>query len=199
MQTTMEERLVSTGHERDGAVLSRRALIGGMVAGGAALALPMPAMAAGAEWRLAIRNVHNNETVDALFARNGRFLSEGLAELNHGLRDWRTGEAKAMDRRLLGLLVSLREKLELGSKHPIGLISGYRSPRTNAMLRAAGGEHTGVASQSQHMLGKATDIMIPGVSLARLHGAALALGGGGVGYYPRDGFVHVDSGPVRRW
>lgn len=199
MQTTMDERLVSTGHGRDSAVLSRRALIGGVVAGGAALALPMPAIAAGAEWRLAIRNVHNNESVDALFARNGRFLPEGLAELNHGLRDWRTGEAKPMDRRLLGLLVSLREKLDLSSKHPIGLISGYRSPRTNAKLRAAGGEHTGVASQSQHMLGKATDIMIPGVSLDRLHGAALALGGGGVGYYPRDGFVHVDSGPVRRW
>ncbi|MEO7690345.1 MAG: DUF882 domain-containing protein [Sphingomonas sp.] len=195
----MDERLVSTGHGRDSAVLSRRALIGGVVAGGAALALPMPAIAAGAEWRLAIRNVHNNESVDALFARNGRFLPEGLAELNHGLRDWRTGEAKPMDRRLLGLLVSLREKLDLSSKHPIGLISGYRSPRTNAKLRAAGGEHTGVASQSQHMLGKATDIMIPGVSLDRLHGAALALGGGGVGYYPRDGFVHVDSGPVRRW
>ena len=180
-------------------MLSRRALIGGAVAGAAALAMPMPAMAMGTEWRLAIRNVHNNETVDALFARNGRFVPEGLAELNHGLRDWRTGEAVAMDRRLLGLLVSLREKLDLKSSHPIGLISGYRSPRTNAMLRAAGGEHTGVASQSQHMLGKATDIMVPGVSLDRLHGAALALGGGGVGYYPRDGFVHVDSGPVRRW
>jgi len=180
-------------------MLSRRALIGGAVAGAAALAMPMPAMAMGTEWRLAIRNVHNNETVDALFARNGRFVPEGLAELNHGLRDWRTGEAVAMDRRLLGLLVSLREKLDLKNSHPIGLISGYRSPRTNAMLRAAGGEHTGVASQSQHMLGKATDIMVPGVSLDRLHGAALALGGGGVGYYPRDGFVHVDSGPVRRW
>jgi uncharacterized protein YcbK (DUF882 family) len=195
----MEERLVSTRHESGSAVFSRRALIGGMAAGAAAFGLPMPAMAIGTEWRLAIRNVHNNESVDALFARNGRFVPEGLAELNHGLRDWRTGEAMAMDHRLLGLLVSLREKLDLGSKHPIGLISGYRSPRTNAMLRAAGGEHTGVASQSQHMLGKATDIMIPGVSLDRLHGAALALGGGGVGYYPRDGFVHVDSGPVRRW
>lgn len=199
MQTTMDEQLVSTGHRPGSAVLSRRGLIGGMVAGGAALALPMPAMAAGTEWRLAIRNVHTNESVDALFARSGQFLPQGLAELNHGLRDWRTGESVAMDRRLLALLVSLREKLELGSNHPIGLISGYRSPHTNAMLRAAGGEHTGVASQSQHMLGKATDIMIPGVSLDRLHGAALALGGGGVGYYPRDGFVHVDTGRVRRW
>ena len=195
----------------DGPILSRRALIGGAVAGGAALALSMPARsmrgamrapmarAMGTEWRLAIRNVHTNETVDALFGRSGRFLPEGLAELNHGLRDWRTGETMAMDHRLLALLVSLREKLELSGRTQIGLISGYRSPRTNAMLRAEGGSHTGVASQSQHMLGKATDIVVPGVSLARLHGAALALGGGGVGYYPRDGFVHVDSGPIRHW
>jgi uncharacterized protein YcbK (DUF882 family) len=145
-------------------------MLGGALVGGAALALPFPAMAVGTEWRLAIRNVHNNETVDALFARNGTFLPEGLAELNHGLRDWRTGESTVMD-----------------------------SPATNAALRAKGGEHTGVASQSQHMLGKATDIMVPGVTLDRLHGAALALGGGGVGYYPRDGFVHVDTGRVRHW
>jgi len=180
-------------------MLSRRALIGGAVAGAAALAMPMPAMAMGTEWRLAIRNVHNNETVDALFARNGRFVPEGLAELNHGLRDWRTGEAVAMDRRLLGLLVSLREKLDLKNSHPIGLISGYRSPRTNAMLRAAGGEHTGVASQSQHMLGKATDIHMPGIALENLHLAALSMKAGGVGFYPKDGFVHVDTGRVRAW
>ncbi|MES2019807.1 MAG: DUF882 domain-containing protein [Pseudomonadota bacterium] len=180
-------------------IMSRRAMLGGALVGGAALALPFPAMAVGTEWRLAIRNVHNNETVDALFARNGTFLPEGLAELNHGLRDWRTGEATMMDRRLLALLVQLRDKLELSGSSKINLISGYRSPATNAALRAKGGEHTGVASQSQHMLGKATDIMVPGVTLDRLHGAALALGGGGVGYYPRDGFVHVDTGRVRHW
>lgn len=179
--------------------MSRRALIGGAVAAGGAFAFPFPAMAAGAEWRLAIRNVHNNESVDALFARDGAFLPQGLAELNHGLRDWRTGQATVMDRRLLALLVRLREKLEVGGNRRIDLISGYRSPATNAALRSAGGAHTGVASQSQHMLGKATDIMVPGVTLDRLHGAALALGGGGVGYYPRDGFVHVDTGRVRHW
>ena len=198
MQTTTAEPLVSPG-QADPINLSRRALLGGAVAGGAALAFPLPAMAAGTEWRLAIRNVHNNETVDAVFARNGSFVAEGLAELNHGLRDWRTGEATAMDRRLLALLVRLREKLELTGRSKIGLISGYRSPATNAALRAAGGAHTGVATKSQHMLGKATDIMVPGVSLDRLHGAALALGGGGVGFYPRDGFVHVDTGRVRHW
>jgi uncharacterized protein YcbK (DUF882 family) len=195
----MDQRLVSLSQRPGDRILSRRALLGGAAAGGMALALPLPAMAAGTEWRLAIRNVHNTESVDAVFARNGSFLPAGLAELNHGLRDWRTGEAIAMDRKLLALLVSLREKLEVAGNRKIDLISGYRSPKTNATLRAAGGEHSGVASQSQHMLGKATDIMIPGVTLERLHGAALALGGGGVGYYPRDGFVHVDTGRVRHW
>lgn len=179
--------------------MSRRKLIAGAVAGGVALALPLRAMAIGTEWRLAIRNVHTGESVDAVFARSGAFVAEGLAELDHGLRDWRTNEVKEIDRRLLSLLVSLREKLELDGATKIGLISGYRSPATNAALRAAGGEHTGVASQSQHMLGKASDITIPGVTLDRLHGAALALGGGGVGFYPRDGFVHVDTGRVRHW
>lgn len=196
----MDEPLVSPAQDT---TLSRRALIGGALGGAAAMAfagracaLPLPA---GTEWRLAIRNVHNGENVDALFARNGHFLPAGLAELNHGLRDWRTGQAIAMDPRLLALLVALRDKLDLRGGHQINLISGYRSPATNAALRAAGGDHSGVASQSQHMLGKATDIMVPGVSLERLHGAALALGGGGVGYYPRDGFVHVDTGRVRHW
>ncbi len=198
MQTTTDVALGSN-QQADRIKLSRRALIGGAIAGGTALAFPLPAMAAGTEWRLAIRNVHTNETVDAVFARSGAFVPEGLAELNHGLRDWRTGQATVMDRRLLALLVRLRSKLELNGGAKIGLISGYRSPATNAALRSAGGAHTGVASQSQHMLGKATDIMVPGVSLDRLHGAALALGGGGVGYYPRDGFVHVDTGRVRHW
>ncbi len=180
-------------------ILSRRALIGGAIAGSAALMLPFPALAASEEWRLAIRNVHTNESVDAVFVRNGRLVADGLAELNHGLRDWRTGQIMEMDPRLLSLLVQLREKLDVTGSCKIDLISGYRSPETNAALRARGGEHTGVASMSQHMLGKATDIMIPGVSLERLRGAALALGGGGVGYYPRDGFVHVDTGRVRHW
>ncbi|RZF64881.1 DUF882 domain-containing protein [Sphingomonas populi] len=197
MLTTTDSAVVSAPQR----FLSRRGLLGGLAGLGAIAAMPGPAQAlAGTrEWRLAIRNVHTNESVDALFARNGQFVPEGLAELNHGLRDWRTGEATVMDRKLLALLVSLRRTLDVGDNRKIDLISGYRSPKTNAGLRARGGQHTGVASQSQHMLGKATDIMVPGVSLDRLHGAALALGGGGVGFYPRDGFVHVDTGRVRHW
>jgi uncharacterized protein YcbK (DUF882 family) len=197
MQTTTDEQLVSEPSRIPD--ISRRALMGGGLVAGAAALMPFPAMAAGGEWRLAIRNVHNNESVDAVFARAGRFVPEGLAELNHGLRDWRTGEVFQMDRRLLALLVNLRAKLDVPGKQKIDLISGYRSPHTNASLRAKGGAHTGVATRSQHMLGKASDIMVQGVSLDKVRRAALALGGGGVGYYPRDGFVHVDTGRVRHW
>lgn len=195
MHKTMDAAVVSAA-ERP---LTRRGLIGAGVFGGAGLAFPLPALAAGGEWRLAIRNVHNNESVDALFARNGQFLPAGLAELRHGLRDWRTGEAHDIDRNLLGLLVRLRDSLGVPGGRKIDLISGYRSPGTNAALQARGGAHTGVATKSQHMLGKASDIAIRGVPLDRLRSAAVAMKGGGVGFYPRDGFVHVDTARVRTW
>ncbi|WP_374147639.1 DUF882 domain-containing protein [Sphingomonas sp. 28-63-12] len=163
------------------------------------LMLPGRAVAAPAEWRLALRNIHTGETVDALFARSGQFLPQGLAELAHGMRDWRTGEAFAMDRQLLALLVNLRQTLGQPGNKAFDLISGYRSPATNGALKAAGGAHSGVASKSQHMLGKASDIHLPGIALDRLRSAAMALGRGGVGYYPKDGFVHVDTGRVRHW
>lgn len=179
--------------------VSRRALIGGGIAGAAMLMLPHRAAAAPVEWRLALRNVHNGETVDALFARGGAFLPQGLAELAHGMRDWRTGEIFTMDRPLLMLLASLRDRLGQPGNKAFDLISGYRSPATNSALRSAGGAHSGVATKSQHMLGKASDIHLPGVELTRLRAAAMAMGKGGVGYYPRDGFVHVDTGRVRHW
>ncbi len=152
-----------------------------------------------AEWRLAFRNVHTNETFDALFARGGRYIASGLAELNHGLRDWRTNEVTQMDRHLFVLIARLREALGLPGGHKVDLISGYRSPHTNAALRAKGGKHTGVASKSQHMLGKATDLSVPGIALSRVRDGAMHLKGGGVGYYPHDGFVHVDTGRLRHW
>jgi len=157
------------------------------------------AFAAMPEKRIAFRNIHTNDSVDARFFGASGWDHDGLAELNHGLRDWRTNEATAMDPQLMLLLSVIRDKLGVAPQTRIDLISGYRSPHTNAALRAAGGEHTGVASKSQHMLGKATDIHMPGVSLANLHLAALSMKGGGVGYYPKDGFVHVDTGRVRTW
>lgn len=162
-----------------------------LMAKGACAALP--------ERRIAFRNVHTRETFDARFFGANGWDAAGLAELNHGLRDWRNNEATAMDPQLMLLLAQVRDVLGVAPQAKIELISGYRSPQTNSALRARGGEHTGVATKSQHMLGKATDIRMPGVALERLHMAALSMKAGGVGYYPSDGFVHVDTGRVRAW
>jgi len=112
------------------------------------------------------------------------------------MRDWRTGDACHMDPALFDLLVRLRDRLDVSPHKHLKLVSGYRCPKTNRALHA---RSHGVASKSQHMLGKATDIFIPGVALHRLRAAAVSLRGGGVGYYPHDGFVHVDTGRVRQW
>ena len=176
--------------------LSRRKLIGGALALGGLSLLPQAALAALPERRLAFRNVHTRELIDARYFVDGDYDPEGLAEINHGLRDWRTGDIADMDRELLDLLVSIRERLDVSPRLPFDLISGYRSPRTNAMLH---GHSDGVASRSQHLLGRATDIAIPGIPLDRVKLAALSANRGGVGYYPRDGFVHIDTGPVRTW
>lgn len=200
MQQTTDCGVVS-GIRAEPTLVSRRMLIGGM-AGGMAMALsPAAARAATGtrEWRLAFRNVHNGESFDAVFARDGQFVADGLAELNHGLRDWRTGEVMAIDRKLLALLMRLRDALGVAPGRSIDLISGYRSPHTNGALKAPGGGHSGVATRSQHMLGKATDIRLPGIPLDQQRRAALILAGGGVGYYPADGFVHIDTGRVRHW
>ena len=179
--------------------LGRRGLLGGVLAAGATALIGGKAFAALPEKRIAFRNIHNNETVDARFFGANGWDPQGLAELNHGLRDWRNNETTTMDPQLILLLSQIRDKLGVAPQTKIELISGYRSPRTNAGLRAAGGEHTGVASKSQHMLGKATDIHMPGIALENLHLAALSMKAGGVGFYPKDGFVHVDTGRVRTW
>lgn len=180
--------------------IGRRRLLGGaLVMGAASTVMAKGAFAALPERRIAFRNVHTNETFDARFFGANGWDKQGLAELNHGLRDWRNNETTIMDPELMLLLSQIRDKLDVAPQTKIELISGYRSPQTNAALRARGGAHTGVASKSQHLLGKATDIHMPGASLQNLHMAALSMKAGGVGYYPRDGFVHVDTGRVRHW
>ncbi len=177
-------------------LLSRRNLMSGGVAALVSAALSERVSARTPERRLKLTNANTGERYDACFFANGRYRPEGLAELNHAMRDWRTGATQTMDPRLLDLLVNVRDRLDVGPRSPLKLVCGYRSPKTNGAMHA---RSHGVASNSQHMLGKATDIAIPGVPLARLRDAALSLRGGGVGYYPHDGFVHIDTGPVRHW
>ena len=176
--------------------LSRRRLLGGALAMGGLSLMPQRAFAALPERRLAFRNVHTNERIDARYFGASGYDSQGLAEINHGLRDWRTGDVANIDHGLLDLLVDIREHLSMAPRRPFDLISGYRSPRTNAALHE---RSDAVAGQSQHLLGRATDIAVPGMSLDRVRLAALAQQRGGVGFYPRDGFVHVDTGRVRTW
>jgi uncharacterized protein YcbK (DUF882 family) len=141
-------------------------------------------------------NIHTGEKLKVEYWTKGRYLPDALAEVNHLLRDFRTGHVHPIAPQLLDLLVMVRSRLE--TAEPVSIISGYRSPATNAMLRGEH-EHSGVATKSLHMQGMAIDIRILGRSLAALHTAALAERAGGVGYYPQSDFVHVDVGRVRSW
>lgn len=163
----------------------------------AAAGLPGAALARvkqGGARRLAIHNLHTGEKLDAVYYEGGRYVPSAMRAVNKLLRDYRTGDVYPMRPELIDLLHTLSAKLE--TKRPFEIISGYRSPRTNAMLHETS---SGVASRSLHMDGMATDIRLPGVELSHIRRAALSLERGGVGYYPSSDFVHVDVGPVRRW
>jgi uncharacterized protein YcbK (DUF882 family) len=144
--------------------------------------------------RLSFLNTHTGERLAATYFENGHFEPEALRDIDRVLRDHRTGDIKPIDRRLLDLLDSLR--VNLGAREPYHVISGYRSPATNALLHAGS---DGVARHSLHLDGQAIDVRVPGIRLADLRGAALELHRGGVGYYPASDFVHVDTGRIRRW
>ena len=144
--------------------------------------------------RLSFENLHTGERLDTVYWVNGAYEPGALRAINVLLRDFRTGDVYPIDRNLLDLLVRLRARLN--SAAPIQVISGYRSPETNAMLASYS---DGVAAGSLHMSGMAIDIRVPGRSLRSIHRVALDMDAGGAGYYPRSDFVHVDTGRVRRW
>lgn len=145
---------------------------------------------------LAFDNIHTGEKLRVEYWQDGQYVPEALAQINYILRDFRTGDTHPIAPQLLDLLVELRGNLE--TQEPVSVISGYRSAATNAMLRGER-EHSGVAAKSLHMQGMAIDIRIGGRSLSAVHSAALAMRGGGVGFYPVSDFVHVDVGRVRTW
>jgi len=139
-------------------------------------------------------NTHTEETLKAVYWINGQYVPSTLADIDYILRDHRTGETTRMNRVLLDLLHTLAVNLD--ATQPFHIISGYRSPKTNAMLRKNG---RGVAKRSYHMKGKAIDIRLPRCNIGLLVKAAMELRGGGVGYYPQSNFIHVDVGPIRCW
>ena len=143
---------------------------------------------------LNLRNLHTDEAALVEYWREGLYIPQGVERLSRILRDHRTNEAVMMDARLFDILHTLQHRLENNGE--VEIISGYRSPRSNAYLAEAS---SGVARNSLHMRGMAMDIRIPTVSLASVRETAIAMEQGGVGYYPASDFVHIDTGPVRIW
>jgi uncharacterized protein YcbK (DUF882 family) len=183
-------------HPKLATPLSRRGFLKGCAATAAGLSIhnSFAALPPEHERHLALHNLHTGEKSKLTYWAEGDYLSESLAEINHILRDFRTGEVYPIDPVLLDMLHML--KLRAGRKGPFEIISGYRSPKTNDALRA---NSSGVAKRSLHMQGRALDIRLPGVDLHKLHQSAVNLKVGGVGLYSQSDFIHIDTGRVRYW
>ena len=167
-----------------------------VMAGAAAPFAAQRALAAPLQARsLALDHTHTGERLSLVYAMGDQYVPDALSTLNHFLRDHYSGDVGVIDPQLFDLLH--RVKTELGASQSFQVISGYRCPTTNQALRSTRGG--GVATRSLHMDGKAIDIRLPGVPLGDLREAALSLRAGGVGYYPREQFVHIDTGRVRSW
>jgi uncharacterized protein YcbK (DUF882 family) len=163
----------------------------GATAGAAPMAMALSGIPAR---RLAFDNLHTGETLDVAYWENGVYVPGALSAVNHVLRDHRNNQVHVIEPTLLDLLTALSAMLD--TRERFNVISGYRSPESNAIMH----EHSGqVASGSLHMQGMAIDIRLAGVSLDRIRAAAETLGIGGVGYYPTSDFVHVDVGKPRTW
>ncbi len=143
---------------------------------------------------LTLNNLNTGETLKTEFFNGSSYNKSELVRLNHFFRDYRANQVRKIDPRLFDQLYRLQ--VMLGTRKPVQLISGYRSLATNNRLRSHG---TGVAKHSYHTLGQAMDFHIEGVQLATVRAAALKMRAGGVGYYPKSDFVHIDTGPVRHW
>ncbi len=149
------------------------------------------------EYHLRMHHLHTGEDIDVVYRIGNTYIPDALDQLNHFLRDHRTEDVSSYDPKEFDLLYALMTRLGRPNG-VIDIICGYRTPESNNFLRTRSAD-TGVAEHSQHMLAKAIDIRIPGVSTVKLRNAALALHAGGVGFYPVSQFVHVDVGPVRTW
>jgi uncharacterized protein YcbK (DUF882 family) len=146
------------------------------------------------ERSLALYNPHTNDSFNGVYWRNGKYVTAAMKNINYIMRDFRAHDIKQIDTHLADLLSAIAIKLK--PEKPFHIISGYRSPETNAILRKRG---KGAAKNSYHIQGKAVDIRLPGYRTSELRRTAFKLKGGGVGYYPHQGFVHIDVGPIRYW
>ncbi|MGI9285036.1 MAG: DUF882 domain-containing protein [Pseudomonadales bacterium] len=174
--------------------LNRRSFLKYTGSAGAFASFPALAANTTQEKFLGFYHLHTGERLNIPYWAEGSYLPDTLAHINYLLRDFRAKETITMDTTLLDALHKLHTTL--GSKKDFHVISGYRSPATNAKLMRQG---RSVAKKSFHMKGQAIDVYLPDVSLKRLHRAAIDLNIGGIGYYRKSGFIHIDTGPVRRW
>ena len=194
---TTADATTTTDHDRRAWVRAGLGLGAALVIPGTGLA-KAPAITGTAtrrhEKRLSFLNLHTGERLTTTFWADGKFDLQALSDIDRVLRDHRTGDVEPMDHKLLLALTDLRARLDTDAT--IHVISGYRSPKTNAMLRKVSG---GVAKKSYHMKGQAIDLRLPNLPLKTVRKAAKALNKGGVGYYPGSDFIHMDTGPVRYW
>jgi len=146
------------------------------------------------ERSIQLLNTHTGETLKTVFWGEGRYQPRAIAQISRLLRDHRSGAIHPIDPRLLDLIVAVQNRV--GAKGAVHIISGYRSPATNAIMAAFS---DGVATNSLHTKGKAVDIRLPGHSVRHIGRAARTLRAGGVGLYPDSDFVHIDTGPIRTW
>jgi uncharacterized protein YcbK (DUF882 family) len=144
--------------------------------------------------RIRMYSGRTGESIDTIYWIEGEYIPEVLKEINHFMRDWRNGKAMKMDIRNFDVMAAAHRLMDVNE--PYTLLSGYRSPETNAMLRS---KSRGVAKNSLHLKGQAADLRLKSRSVGQMARAAKACSGGGVGAYSRSNFVHVDCGPVRTW
>ena len=175
-------------------LLSRRRLIGAAAAAAAVgFVAPVPAVSF-APRSVALHNIHTGEWLRTVYWADGHYIREAVRDINWILRDHHSDEIRPMDAGVLDVLGNLRDRLD--THDPFLVVCGYRSPTTNRSLYL---HHEGVAKYSYHIKGMAVDLRSERRDLSQIRDAALSLRCGGVGYYPRSDFVHVDCGPIRRW
>jgi len=178
--------------------IDRRDILKLGLAGTLATIIPLSfaseANAARNTWRVGFRHAHTGESFNGVYRVGNKYLPEAFERINYALRDFRTGEVFPMDPRVVDIMAMIQRKAQ--TRNPLEIFSGYRSPKTNNRLRK---NTRGVAKNSFHMYGQALDLHIDNYSTRNLRNIAVGLRAGGVGYYPKSQFVHVDTGSVRSW
>lgn len=195
----------SKAYKKTRSQLSRRGFVGGflgMLAGGAALTSTSPAMAGSfsrsmlnsGKRHISLRQIHTGETFSGVYRIGDQYIYQAFEQINTLMRDFRTGDVYPIDPRLIDFLWQISEKAD--SNYPFQVLSAYRSPKTNLRLAR---NSEGVATNSYHMSGQAVDIRLPYYNTENLRNVAVSLRAGGVSYYPKSDFIHIDTGEFRTW